>query len=402
METHGYDTSIGYSQGFGREMAPGWIDFCALLSGYSPRPREGGFRYLELGSGQGANLCVLAAAHPEGEFVGIDFLPEHVEHAGRLAAAQGLENVRFLAADFVDLAARWPSELGAFDYVALHGVYSWVSDPVRVALVECLRHATRAGALVYAGYNTLPGWLGSIPFQHIARSLKAATGEPGPDAIGRAIALFDGLHAAGVQTFEFLPALKVRVDSLKAKDAAYLVHEYLHEGWKPQWHSELAGELAVAGLAFVGSATIAETLLPGVLPPAMRGPILAMPDPALRQDLQDFVINQAFRRDLFVRGAHTGGERDLAAIGHTPVFLARRPDETTELAIAAPFGEVRLQPPAFGEIVDALASGPRTIDELALLPGNAGRGIEPLLQVVIALLHAGTLALNASSEPDRA
>jgi tRNA G46 methylase TrmB len=34
-------------------------------------------RYLELGCGQGLNLCLMAALHPEVEFVGIDF---HMPH----------------------------------------------------------------------------------------------------------------------------------------------------------------------------------------------------------------------------------------------------------------------------------------------------------------------------------
>jgi hypothetical protein len=59
--SHGYDVSVGYSFGFFREMAPDWLDFCSRLAGYEvPERADGKFRYLELGSGQGFGLCLLA------------------------------------------------------------------------------------------------------------------------------------------------------------------------------------------------------------------------------------------------------------------------------------------------------------------------------------------------------
>ena len=102
--SHGYNVSMGYSYGFYREMAPDWLDFCAWIGGFEP-PRRAGrpLRYLELGCGQGFGLCLLAAANSGAEFLGVDFQPEHIEHATGLAEAAGLTNVRFVRADFLDL-----------------------------------------------------------------------------------------------------------------------------------------------------------------------------------------------------------------------------------------------------------------------------------------------------------
>ena len=61
--SHGYDTSVGYTFGFYREMAPGWLDLCVRSAGREPARCGGAFRYLELGCGQGFGLCLLAAAH---------------------------------------------------------------------------------------------------------------------------------------------------------------------------------------------------------------------------------------------------------------------------------------------------------------------------------------------------
>ena len=84
---HGYHTDSPYTCGYYRELAPAWLDFASLLQGQlPPRSRQGEpFSYLELGSGMGLGLCLLAATHPEGKFTGIDFKPDHILHSRRLA-----------------------------------------------------------------------------------------------------------------------------------------------------------------------------------------------------------------------------------------------------------------------------------------------------------------------------
>src|SRR3546814_15374578 len=101
------------------------MNFGALLHGFRVPDARAPFRYLELGCGQGFGLCLLAALYPHGAFVGVDFNPEHIAHARELAHGAGLSNVRFEEADFSALAAQWPADYGQFNYVALHGIYSW-------------------------------------------------------------------------------------------------------------------------------------------------------------------------------------------------------------------------------------------------------------------------------------
>ena len=174
--SHGYNVSMGYSYGFYREMAPDWLDFCAWIGGFEPPSRAGRpFRYLELGCGQGFGLCLLAAANSGAEFLGVDFQPEHIEHATGLAEAAGLTNVRFVRADFLDLAPEWPADFGTFDYVTMHGIISYLSPPLISAIIECLSHAVAPGGLVYVSYNAQPGCLSTVPLQHIARRIKETT-----------------------------------------------------------------------------------------------------------------------------------------------------------------------------------------------------------------------------------
>ncbi|MFM8605767.1 MAG: class I SAM-dependent methyltransferase [Cyanobium sp.] len=152
---------------------PGWLDLAALIRGQAPSRRHEGapFRFLDLGTGMGYGLCLIAAAHPEGQFVGVDFLSDHIAHGCWLAAELGLANVRFVEADFLRLQQD-PSPLAAADgiaapfaYVVAHGIATWVSAEVRQALLAVASAQLEPGGIFYCFYNTHPGWLSRTPFQ---------------------------------------------------------------------------------------------------------------------------------------------------------------------------------------------------------------------------------------------
>jgi hypothetical protein len=384
---------VGYSHGFYREMAPDWLDHCAEAAGVgAPRDRNSGsFRYLELGSGQGIGLCLLAAANPQAEFVGVDFLPDHIAHSQSVADAAGLTNVQFVEADFVALAAAWRDDLGTFDYVTLHGIYTWVSEAVREAVIRCLVHATRPGSLVYVGYNSLPSWLSAMPFQHITQELKRMTGHGGSVAIDDSLQLFDRLLAGNALAFSTLPALKARLERVKTEDPNYLVQEYLNDGWRPMWHSQVARQLAPADLEFVGSATIVEHLLPEAFPPGLKALILEQSSCALRQDLQDFILNQSFRRDIFRRGsANADSTANLLDIR---LRLLKPPAPGSDILIDTSFGEVKLHPQSYTDVVAALAEGPKSIGELTALSRSATHDIR---RILLLRLDTPALAIEAA------
>jgi SAM-dependent methyltransferase len=370
-------------------MAPAWLDFCVLAAGREPVRRGNAFRYLELGCGQGYGLCLLAAANSQAEFVGVDFQPEHILHARSLAKRAGLTNVRFAEADFADVAEVWPKDFGTFDYVTLHGILTWVSPELRRAAVRCLEHGTHAGSLIYASYNAQPSWLGSMPFQHIARLLKKSSAKASPEVIEDSISLFERLRSGKAAGFQMLPALDERLRTLRSHDPNYLVHEYLNESWQPLWHSEVAAEMACAGLSFAGSATVADNLLPDVLPQALRAPILEQASAAVREDLQDFAINQGFRRDIFSRGALAPLAQESLAEG-TTIYLVTPPQAGRDVMVRTSFGGFPLQQPAIAPILEKLTSGPANLRELA----GAAASAADLREILILLLEADIIGIG--------
>jgi SAM-dependent methyltransferase len=400
--SHGYNVSTGYTFGFYRETAPDWLDMALVAQGFVPPRNEPGapFRYLELGCGQGLGLCLMAAANPEGEFLGIDFSPEHIAHAAELAGAMGLTNIRFDEGDFAELAATWPSDYGQFDYATLHGIYSWVPEPIRANLVTILGKAVSPGGAVYVSYNSMPGWVSTIPFQHMLRLLETRSGVSGMQAIDAGRQLFAQLEAADSAVNKALPGLKSRIAATEQQPSAYLVQEYLHENWHPLWCSQVLTELGNAKLGFAGSASIAENLLPAVLPQAMRDLVAAHQDAMVRQDLIDCMINQTFRRDLLVRGPrrlHAGqkGWQDgmrLWRLNQDPV--------PAELPIKTSFGTVQLQEATIRPLLEGIGEDSRSVAELMALP-TSQKQQAGAQQGLLLLLHAGWLACGWRGEQAR-
>ncbi|MCX8017430.1 MAG: class I SAM-dependent methyltransferase, partial [Rhodocyclaceae bacterium] len=413
--SHGYNTDLGYTYGYYREQDPAWLDLCALLKGHAPPPlvAEGKLRYLELGCGQGVNLCLLAACHPHIDFVGIDFNPQHIGHAQGLAKAAGLSNVRFVEGDFLALGQSWPAELGRFHYATAHGIYSWIPPQVAAGLVQCLAAATEPGALVYLSYNTLPGWLSTLPVQHLLRLWQVREGLPSLKAIDSGRQRLLKLIEANAAMSRVLPAMKVRLEKFPTLDRAYLIQEYLHDNWRPLWFDELAAEVRPAKLIYLTTATASDWFLPALLPPQWKSILAEHDDPIVREVMLDVLINQSFRRDVWVRGqVPLWVDVQRSQLLQTRLALLMRPQpkdgEDNPYKYTTSLGEVAGKPEVYAPLYDALAAGPKTVAELLRLPlaqpqpepsvtlaaePTPARQLPDTLQAIGLMLAAGHIAL---------
>ena len=209
----GYNVEAGYTFGYYRELSPTWLNYAATVEGYATP--IGNWRYLELGCGYGFGLILLASTFPEHDFVGVDFNPEHIAHARRLAASAGLSNIRFEEADFLDLARDWPEHWGQFDYIVAHGIISWLSSTVRKALYKAMGNAAAPGALVYVSYNALPGKLTNHTIQHLLRMWQVSEAIPAQQGVSEGLQRLDALVNANAAMGTALPALKTQLESVK-------------------------------------------------------------------------------------------------------------------------------------------------------------------------------------------
>ncbi len=396
----GYVVDIGYTHGYFRELSPATLSFVSLLGGLQAVDIAQPYTYYELGCGNGLSSVLHAAANPQGRFVGVDFNPTHIHNARKLAGDCGVENVRFLEKSFGELLE---TDLPDAEIIALHGVWSWISDEHRRQIVEFIRRRLKPGGIVYVSYNCLPGLSQVAPLQRLLVEHTALGAGERTDRIRRALDFAGRLERAGAAYFRVSPLAKARLDSIAGQDPRYLAHEYFNANWSLFYHADVAREMAAAKLGYAGSADYLDNFNQFVVNPEMAKIVAEVGDRTAAETIKDFARNQVFRRDVYTRGAPQAAARELEALLGRARFALARPRADCKLTSTTPAGEVSLEEHAYAPVLDALARGSMTFDELARAPETARLDRGRLRQAVfgMAALRNVLPALPAEGEDAR-
>ena len=388
----GYVTNMDYTSGFYPGLSPLAQNFSLLYRGYATPSLADGFSYCELGCGHGFSTALLAAANPQGAFWGIDFNPTHIASAQQLKRAGDIENVTFLEQSFAEALK---ADLPRFDYIALHGVWSWISRENRQAIVDFIYAKLNPGGVVYISYNALPGWAAAAPLRQLMVERLRGQGEPTPDAIGAAIAFAQKLRDANAGYFAVNAQSGKRLDAIAAMSRNYLAHEYLNRDWSPAYHSDVVADLSAAKLGFAAASGLVEQMDPLVLPPQANELLKEVTDQTARETIRDYFMNTQFRRDLFVRGARLlpAAERNDRLLA-TRVVLMRTPPPLP-FKVRVPLGEVTIEANPAQAVFEILAEGPCMLGEIlkdrrveSSGGGNAAFQTIAILMAVGAILPA--------------
>lgn len=391
----GYVVETGYTYGCYPELNPVRAALPLLTKGLRAPKIE---TACELGFGQGCSAAVHAATQPDIEWWGCDFAPAQAVFARDLVAASGAK-ANFFDDAFDEFAAR--PGLPEFDFVALHGVWSWVNDDARDKIVAFLRRRLKPGGLVYISYNTQPGWALAGPLRHLMKRHAETLGAPG---LGPAANL-DAALSTMKRFFDLDPVysrinsgVTDRLAAVMRQDRAYLVHEYMNRDWVPMWFAEVEARLSSAKLSFAASAYASDHVDELNLSSDMIGFLRELPDPSLRETFRDFAVQAQFRRDYWLRGASTLAAADQRrAIRDQRVALARPAAEWPDKARGT-YAEMVMGGPAHEAIRDLLADGqPRTIGDIeAAMPD--GSTLPQLTTALILLMSQGAVQPAQSAD----
>ena len=394
----GYVLDVPYTNGFYRELSPAFLQFALLSQSIHPPQFGPDAAYCELGCGQGITTAVMAAANPQMRFWGFDFNPAQIANARRLVAEAGLSNVTFEDFSFEQVAGLPDDALPQFDVIALHGIYSWISPENRGFIVDIINRRLKPGGIVYISYNCLPGWATAAPLQRLIR--EHANRHPGrSDHQAKAAVDFARqVKEAGTVYFAANPTLAGRLEKLPEQNQAYLAHEYLNGHWHPMYHLDVARELEAARLTYVATATLVESRDNVSVQPAIRKMLEETSDRGWQETLRDFAANRQFRRDLFMRGANSISAIGLFNVLNGQSFALVVPRDTVKFEFQGPLGAVTGQETLYKSVVDALAERPHTVAELKALPVFAGRPASVLVEVLMMLVHGGSIA-SAPHDP---
>jgi SAM-dependent methyltransferase len=292
----GYITDVEYTATFNPHQAPAWLSYIAAINGYAaPRPDEP-FAWCELGCGKGLTALLLAAMHPQGEFHACDLNPAHVHYAKRLQVSAAIPNLHLHEASIARMIER---DLPRFDYITLHGVYSWVPDPVRDEIVAFARARLKPGGLLMVTYNAMPGWAHAQPIRQMMQAYAAAM--PG-GSLERARAAFGYVRflvEQGAAYFRRLPAAAEHLEDMARRDIRYIAHEYLTPHGDPFYFAQVETRMRATGLSFAGSMSPADNYPELMAAPAFQALLGSAPSRLALETHRDFIANTSFRADLY-------------------------------------------------------------------------------------------------------
>lgn len=391
----GYVTDQTYTHGYYAELNPLRLRLLMLNAGWMPPVIK---HACELGFGQGVSVNLHAAASSVG-WQGTDFNAAHVAFARETANASGV-NVQLADDDFATFCAR--DDLPMFDYIALHGIWSWVGDANRSTIVDFIRRRLNPGGVVYVSYNTLPGWASMLPVRDLIRAHADVMGSPAGGSVAQldaALAFVDRLWQSDPAFARAHPQLQQALAQFKSQDRRYLVHELLNRDWTPMSVTQLGDWLSDARLSYAGSAQPLENIDGLQLSSAQQVLLKEISHPLLQAATRDVITNQRFRRDYWLKGARRLTPLEVVEFLRLEHVVLLQPVAEVALEVRGAHGVAALQASIYQPLLEALSDQRvRTIGELEAEVHKAGVTFNQLREALMVLIGKGVVVPAHSPE----
>ena len=404
---------------------PNRLATVAFLRGLDPAP-IGRCRVLELGCNSGINLAAMAVEYPASNFVGVDLASKPVADGTAFAAGLGLQNLQLHARDLMTLSG---VELGRFDYLIAHGLYSWVPGPVRERILQLCQELLAPDGVAYVSYNAYPG----NHLRELVRGMMrfhTAQFDGVSDRVGQARGLLKFVAGASREPDYYHTAVKEQFERLVKVSDPVVYHDDLSAHNQPFYFFQFMADAAGHGLQFVGEASSNE-LAPQKYEPHVFSTMDALETSGeiVREQYKDFVRGCAFRQTLLCRREKVlapapmasrvphlfalcdAAEEDQRQAGQELVSVFRRPDgtvvETAHPLVTAAFAVLCSEYPcsvsfshllerATAIVADRDVSGPAASSPAGPFDaGTAEIAAAEVLQVALLRAHlAGFLFLH--------
>lgn len=271
---------------------PDRLAVIATLFGMEPAP-VGACRVLELGCGDGGNLIPMAYGLEGSHFVGIDLAASAIAAGRAMASELGLGNLELRQGNILELGP----ELGVFDYVIAHGVYSWVPEPVREKLLAICRAHLAPQGVAFVSYNAYPG----CHIRNMAREMMLfhvqGTDKP-EEKVGQALALMDFLGGSQTQADEYRQFIKHEAELLRKQDREVIFHDSLAAINEPFYFHQFMRQAQAHGLQYLGEADYFE-MQDHIYTPQVSQTLRRLAgNRILREQYLDFLKCRRFRQTL--------------------------------------------------------------------------------------------------------
>jgi hypothetical protein len=190
---------------------------------------------------------------------------------------------------------------------------------------------------------------------HLHTQLASAEARGMPARINEALAFTQRLADLQSGYFRVNPVANERVKGLAGLDRAYLAHEYLNRDWHPMAFSDVAEALSEAKLTFAASIHLLDHIDAINLSAEAQKMLGEISHPVLRQSVRDYLVNQYFRRDLFIKGARRFTPGELEQAWRESAFVLTSHPEDVPMHAQGALGQANLIEGFYKPLLEALA-----------------------------------------------
>lgn len=252
-------------------------------------------RVLELGCGSGGNIIPMAFGLPQSEFVGIDLAEYPITQGQSLINTLCLKNIMLRQMDVMDISA----DLGQFDYIIAHGLFSWVPPAVQDKIFAICNNHLSPNGIAYVSYNTYPGYHLQSMVREMMRFHTAQFGEP-KEQISQALSFVKFLSES-VPDNTYRLILKEAVEHMGKRRDEGIYHDELAEINLPVYFYRFMELAERHGLQYLSEANFydMQESFPSEVTNTLQS--LSRDSIVLKEQYLDFLKCRRFRRTLLCR-----------------------------------------------------------------------------------------------------
>ena len=284
---------------------PALLEAQGKLFGLTPKDSRKA-RILELGSSFGGNIITQALYNPEAEFVGVDLTAEQVKKGNEVIEKIGLKNIKLIEKNILDIN----EDFGKFDYIIVHGVFSWVPDIVKEKIIKiCNENLTEEG-IAYISYNTYPGWkeadkiremmlYANKYFPEVSQGDKVQRGKAFISIVAEQMKIYtDVAEKKG----DFIK----QIEGILNMQDYYVGHEQLENINDPMYLHEFVDMLRKENLQYISDVglrlSIASVYNDSTIEKLQQ---LSQGDPVIKEQCLDYILDTKFRRALICKNSQS-------------------------------------------------------------------------------------------------
>jgi hypothetical protein len=259
-----------------------------------------------------------------------------------------------------------------------------------------VRRKLKVGGVLYISYNTLPGWGTFAPMRHLMTEHAEVIGADGVGIVSRidgALEFTEKLLATNPLFARANPLINDKIKTINDQNRHYLAHEFFNLDWHPMHFGTMAKWLGSAKLTYACSAHYLDYVKGINLTPEQQTFLGEIHDLMFKQTVRDFMVNQQFRRDYWVKGARRMApmEQGQRLRDQRLLMTAHRSD--VNLTVKGSLGEAKLTESIYTPLLDLMSDNTiRTIAEIEQAIKVANIQFVQLVQAVLVLCSNGVFS----------